>query len=100
HSVVGGELRDHLRWSGIRRYADDQQLIFVLRLQFDEIGNLVAARRAPGRPEIHENDFSVEIPAVEGLSIKRLQREAGDGDRILDEGELGPSTTGGGRGRC
>ncbi len=52
----------------VHRDTDDlQTAIAVLLLQFDEMGSLLAAGIAPGRPEIEQNDL-----AAIGGQAKRL----------------------------
>jgi hypothetical protein len=56
--VFGGKAFDVVGRPFVFGHADDLKLIAVLVLQRDQIGNLSAARAAPGRPEIHQHDFA------------------------------------------
>src|SRR5581483_5978454 len=85
HLVFGGEFRDIGRGAFVRRHADDLQLVLVALLQLDQIGNLFAARGAPGRPEIHQGDLALPVLAAERAPVEGLQRELRNRHRILHE---------------
>ena len=85
--VVGGKPR-HVR-TGIvlGEHTDDHDLILVLILQLDEIGNLGTARRAPGGPEVENHDLSREVLGRDRLAVERRHREIGNLPRVLHEAD-------------
>src|SRR4051794_25746726 len=63
HRIIHVHLRRVRLQLGLRivdRYTDHDQLIAIPLLQFDQRGNLFAARRAPGRPEVEDDDLALE----------------------------------------
>ena len=74
---------------GVDGDADDgEALVLVLLLQIDEGGDLAAAGRAPGGPEVDHQDLAVPFADMAQLALQILQAEVGAdlGDRIFTDG--------------
>ena len=81
-------LRELLHFLGsvfVFRSAHDQQLILVRGLELDEFGNLFAARRAPGGPEIQDHDLALGIGDGHDFAVQVAKQKRGRGFRILGE---------------
>jgi len=69
--------------------ADDLEMVLVLFLQSDQVGNLGAARSTPGGPEIQKDNFALEGGEGERLTIERGELEIGRGIGVADKADDG-----------
>jgi hypothetical protein len=83
------------RLRGVRRCADKPHAAgVVLTLEPGEQGQLPAARRAPGRPEVHDHDSAAMLAKLRfegsllGASGGKSTRAEGGGERPDDEAQL------------
>ena len=66
---------------------ENLEMVFVFFLESNEVGNFGAARSAPSRPEIHENDFAVSVGERNRFSIESGEFEIRSGIGIADEAD-------------
>ena len=78
---------------------ENLEMVFVFFLKSNEIGNFSAARSAPSRPEIHENDFTVGVGERNKFSVEPSEFEVRRGIGIAHEADNWLLVLGGGRGR-
>ena len=77
HTVLERETLHLVDRPGVLRDADHLQVVLVAGLECDEVRDLFTARRAPGGPEVHEDD----LPAAVGRSGDRTAVEIDAGQR-------------------
>ena len=73
----GGEFLHFLRGIVIQRDADDDEAVFVQIFQLDQHRNFGAAGRAPGGPEIQQDDFTFPVGGGDGLAVEIGSEEGG-----------------------
>ena len=86
--VDAGLLRESFHKNGIVFVGgerEDGQLIFIFVLKLDQVGNFRAARPAPGRPEIQQNYFPLELIKRNWFAVEIVDAECGSRVGILDE---------------
>jgi hypothetical protein len=76
---------------------ENLEMVFVFFLKSNENGNFGAARSAPSRPEIHENNFAVGVGEGNRFSIDSRKFEVRRGIGIAHEADDGLLLLGGRR---
>ena len=83
HVLLGGELAHDVGSDLVLRDADDLKLVAILLLQRDQVGDLRAARRAPGRPEVDDRDLAAQRIARNRPTVEVAHAERGHGGGVL-----------------
>src|ERR1041384_1867018 len=82
HLRMLGEERLELRLLAVAADADDRQVLAVLALQPDEIGQRAHARTAPAGPEVDQHDLALPRSGAERLAV---EQGAGDVEWLVEQ---------------